>query len=276
MTAGAVELAVRRRPLPALLALALRAAQRELGFRGELLIGLLGHMFWAGATYLLWRTSFAGRSELGGLSWAYMRGYVITSFAVSVVLLTGGIDWWMGASIRTGQIAVELIQPVGFIAKYFALDVGETAVRALTGIAVLAVALAGGVIDPVPQPAELAVFLVSLVLAFSVRFFLSYLIGLLCFWTLNQIALAWARTALSNVFSGSVAPLALLPSWLGTLARFTPFRAVVYIPTTLLLGGGREHVAALLAGQLIWIAVLGAAAVALWSWSARRLVTHGG
>jgi ABC-2 type transport system permease protein len=264
----------RTRPVPKYVALFLRAAQRELGFRGELLVGLLGQVCWAAATYLLWRSAYAETIEVGGMRWAELRAYIVTTFALNAVLFTGGAEGQIFAAVRSGQIAVDLTQPISLVGRQLCLDLGATLVRGSAGVAVLTFGLATGLV-PVPSIDRLAWFAVSLVLAFGVRFFLSYLLGLLTFWTLNYNGLIWARTALANLLAGTVIPIGMLPAWVAPIARYAPFQAVIFTPTTLLLGQAHAP-AERLAVQAAWVVALGVLSMALWSSGARKLVTHGG
>ena len=89
------------------------------------------------------------------------------------------------------------------------------------------------------------------------------------FWTENIVGLVWLRGAVTDILSGAVVPLALLPSPLAVVAHLSPFQAIVYIPLSLYLG--RASALPELGIQLVWVIVLWFLARAVWASGLRRL-----
>ena len=86
---------------------------------------------------------------------------------------------------------------------------------------------------------------------------LSYLIGLIAFWTDEVDGIYSSIDSLKRFFSGGYFPLSLLPQSFVTLSFLLPFAYSIYVPTQLYLRKidlttGLKGVAV----QLIWIGVL--------------------
>ena len=59
---------------------------------------------------------------------------------------------------------------------------------------------------------------------------ISFLAALLCFWTVNGVGLIWAQTAVVNLLSGALVPLAFFPYWLRAFAAWAPFQGIIATP----------------------------------------------
>jgi len=270
-------LELRLAPRPKYRALALAAVQRAITYRGNLLLNLLSGLVWVAMLYYLWRAVYSTHAQLGGFDWRQMRTYVLISYAVNALLSFSSLSRIL-ASIRTGEIATELLRPIDYLWAQLAQTAGTAVVEGLLS-SVIALALGFLLLDvapPVSLPAAL-LFLLSVGLGFLIKFLISFLVALLCFWTLNGLGLIWAQTALISLFSGALIPLQLMPGWLRTIALAAPFQAIVYTPLTIYLATTQG--AALwwaLGLQVFWVAALWALARLLWAPAARALELQGG
>lgn len=266
---------MRVRPMQRHLSIVVHGVQRALVYRGTFLIEWFGQLMWAGMIYLVWRQTYADHGELAGMRWREMQSYVVTAAAIGMLQARTESDWRMFAAIRNGEIAVELTRPISYLLGQFLIDFGAVIVQGSRGVFVLALAWATGVAEYPSSLLAVVLFPVALGLAIVVNFLISYVIGLACFWTLNEGGVLWVRTALATVLSGVFAPLALLPSWVGAIAAWSPFPSVVYVPT-MVLSGDVGAVVPLIGIQLAWVVILGGGATLCWRWAARVLVSHGG
>lgn len=268
---------MRLAPRPKYLALALVAMQRSLAYRGTLLLSMVSNLVWVAVLYYLWRAVFSSHRSVGGFDWDRMRTYVVLSYGVNV-LLSFNSEARMMATIRTGEVASELARPVDYLGAQLAQALGSAVVEGLLGgaLALLLGVVALHILAPASVAAAL-LFLPSVALGFLVKFLISYLTGLLCFWTVNSLGLLWARAALTNVLSGALIPLQLFPDALRGLALASPFAAVVNAPVAIYLGTTTgAALIGTLALQAAWVAILWALAQALWIPSVRALTVQGG
>lgn len=83
--------------------------------------------------------------------------------------------------------------------------------------------------------------------------------------------------ALSELLSGMIIPLALMPDFLAFFLRWQPFAGVTDLPAQLYCGSlAPGQVWSVLAMQLIWAAVFIAAGRALTNYGLKRTVLAGG
>jgi ABC-2 type transport system permease protein len=268
---------VRPRVRSRYVAIALTALKQATAYPRTVALNLAAGLVTTLLLYHVWEHSMPARLGAAGMDWSTMRMYLALSFALNS-LLAFPIELQTMATIRSGSIALELVRPASYQASQLAQAVGIAAIEGLGG-GLLCVALAfgmGGAQGPASAWHGLG-FGLSAILGFIIRFQIGYLTSLLCVWTINGVGLLWVRTAISNILSGALVPLPLLPGPLEQLARFGPFQATVYTPVRIYLGAGsiRDQAAAL-AIQLAWVVVLWASGRLLWRSSSRELAVQGG
>jgi ABC-2 type transport system permease protein len=275
ITRGLHHIRVDRRPK--YLALMLVAAQRSIAYRSTTLLSLVAGLIWVVMLYYLWERIFATNPRVGTFTWDTMRTYIVVAFGVNA-LLSFFTENRLFHIIRTGDIVGELIRPVDYLLAQFAQAVGAALVEVvLTGTLVLLLGLS---VLHVAGPASLVAgffFVPSVVLGFAVKFLISYLTALACFWTMNHLGLLWARSAVTNILSGALIPLQFFPDWLQAIAFAAPFQAIVHTPLAIYLGNlaGYDLLRALLI-QISWVIVLWLLARLLWTPSTRALEIQGG
>lgn len=267
---------LRLKPRSKYLSLFSSSLHRALAYRYTTFLSLVANLVWVIIPYSIWQRVFENSTQVGSFDWDRMRTYIILAYAVNI-LLTFRVEARIINTIRTGNIATELMRPIDYMWAQLAEVLGGVVID---GVASMLIVLVLGLALHILAPTSIVtilVFIVSVVLGFLVKFMISYITSLLCFWTLNALGLLWLRAAISNIFSGAVIPLEFLPTYLRTFAYLSPFQAVVHIPLAIYLGdvhGG--EVFALLALQVFWLIVLWILARALWIPSIRTLVIQGG
>ncbi|WP_431678755.1 ABC transporter permease [Kitasatospora sp. KL5] len=220
------------------------------------------------------------RPGLGGYDTDQAVAYIWISQAllVTVAVWGGGFQDDIQERFRTGDIAVDLYRPVDFQAWWLSADLGRAAFHLLARgtLPTLAGVLAFGIRLP-GSPLVWAVFLLSVLLAVTVSFGLRFLVALTGFWLHDSEGVRAVVLVVAMFFSGMLLPITLFPGWLGDLAAVLPWSALIQIPTDVLL----EHrtgtaLAAGLAFQLAWAAVLLALGRAVLALAVRKVVVQGG
>jgi ABC-2 type transport system permease protein len=189
-------------------------------------------------------------------------------------------DGWheMGQRIRTGDVVIDLYRPVDFQAWWFASDAGRMAFQALTrGAGPFLVGSLAFDLRLSPSRWHWVAFLAALGLAAVLSFAIRFLVSLSTFWLLDArgptqiVSLVWL------FLSGLLLPLPLLPGWVESVARASPFAAVVQLPIEVVLGKhAGPDLAAVFATQAAWAVVLLAAGRATFAAAARKVVVQGG
>lgn len=259
------------------LSLILSAAQQAAAYRGRIALSTLGNGIWIVAVFYLWRSVYAGSSQVAGYDWEAMRTYLVLAYSVNA-LLSFASTARLYTLVRTGEIAQELLRPIDYLKAQLAIALGSALIEGLmsAGLALVIAIPAIGIRPPASIEAAL-LFLPSVALGFVIKFLISFMFALLCFWTVNGAGLYWAHTAVTNLFSGALVPLAFFPDWLRAIAAWAPFQGIIATPLAIYQGqvSGWE-LASALALQLVWIMLLWGLAQVLWRPAIRSLDIQGG
>lgn len=269
--------AIRLTPRQKYLSLTLTAIQRAITYRGTTLLNLLSNFIWAILVYSLWKAVFSSKGALQGFNWDEMRTYIILAFAINALFSFQSLMRMMN-TIRTGEIASELLRPHDYLGSQLAQAIGAACIEGAlsSSIALLLSFWFLGIVPP-STPLSFGLFLLSICFGFLTKFLLGYLVAMLCFYTLNAVGLIWAQTAIINLLSGSLIPLSFFPNWLLQIVLLTPFQSIVYAPIAIYLGkiSGIDAWRTL-SIQAVWVILLWLLAKLLWKVSIRQLDIQGG
>ncbi|HYK83258.1 MAG TPA: ABC-2 family transporter protein [Gemmatimonadales bacterium] len=222
--------------------------------------------------------SIAGPGAVQGFARADFARYF---FGVALVnQLTLAWDaWYIDRWIREGEMNFRLARPVAPVHEAVADNI---AYKARTASAVLLVWMLVALVWPAVRiefaPGRWAVFLVAAGLAAAIRFLNGYATGLLAFWTTRATALMELQFGVSLFLSGRLAPLALLPPRIATLAGFLWFPYILAFPVEVLTGAvvtPAEYLRGF-AGQAVWLVAWWAAYRAVWGRGIRHYGAVGG
>lgn len=162
--------------------------------------------------------------------------------------------------VRDGNLSPKLLRPLNPIHSDITFNL---AFKLCTSAMILpAWILLFVVLKPTP-PHSLGSFLLGIpavILAGLLRYILQYSLAIIAFWTTRVEAINQLYFTLDGFLAGRIAPLALLPGWMGLAALYSPFRSMGSFPVELLLG--RVPPSQILPGflfQIVWLA----AAIAL-------------
>lgn len=220
---------------------------------------------------------YATRDDIGGYDAAATLTYVwLAQAMIAAVNVFGWSEF--AERIRRGDVATDLIRPVHPLRAGLAFDYGRALYHTLfRGLPPLAIGAVVFDLTAPRNPLVWAVFLMSLVLAITVGFAFHFLYNLVAFWLLDYRGVMRIAIAVLAFFSGLYIPVRFFPDWLQTLAYATPFPSMIQLPIDVFVGvtTGTE-LAATLAMQVGWAAVLLAACYAAFLRGTRKLVVQGG
>jgi ABC-2 type transport system permease protein len=157
--------------------------------------------------------------------------------------------------VRDGNLSPKLLKPLHPIHTDVTFNI---AFKLTTSAMILPVwILLFIMLKPTPPPSVGAVLLAipALVLAGIMRYVIQYALAIIAFWTTRVEAINQLYFAVDSFLSGRIAPLALLPGWMGVVAFWSPFRGMGAFPVDLALG--RVPSNEILPGfalQIVWIA----------------------
>jgi len=223
----------------------------------------------------VWSTA-AGGGTVGG----FTRGEFVAYYLVLILvnqLTYSQTNWTVGDVIREGKMSTLLLRPMSPLYDALSTEVAGKVVCMAFVIPVAAILAL--VLRPELHVAlrDGLVFIPSLALAWALRFFWGYWLALLAFWATRADALLAMQDALVFLLAGQVAPTALLPGTLRTLATALPFRYMVGFPVEVLTGQlDRVTLLTGFALQVGWLIVALALFTIMWRNGLRRYTAVGG
>ena len=155
--------------------------------------------------------------------------------------------------VRQGSLSPHLLKPVHPIHKDACYNVSF---KMITAVMVLpAWVLLFVVLKPTPpSPLGLLMAVPALVLAGIMRYIWNYTLALAAFWTTRIDAVNQLYFTLDAFLGGRIAPIALMPGWLGVTALYAPFWAMNAFPVELALGRiPTERIVFGFLQQIIWL-----------------------
>lgn len=121
------------------------------------------------------------------------------------------------------------------------------------------------------RPEHVALFVPSMVLAAALSFLFDWLTATTAFWITRSSAVAFLLGRVSFIFGGQIAPLALMPGVLGTIAYALPFGYMLGVPADILRGGVNVPTGLqLVATQALWVAAIWLALRLAWRLGVRQ------
>jgi len=158
--------------------------------------------------------------------------------------------------VRDGNLSPRLLKPLHPIHTDAAFNI---AFKLCTSAMLLPIwVLLFVILKPAPPHSwwSLALALPALVMAGVLRYVWQYALAVIAFWTTRVEAINQLYFTLDSFLAGRIAPISLMPAWLGALALYSPFRSMGAFPVE--LAQGRVPTAQILPGfclQLIWLGV---------------------
>ncbi|MBW6466703.1 MAG: ABC-2 family transporter protein [Brevefilum sp.] len=220
--------------------------------------------------YLFIWSAAASDGAIAGLTQESLAGYYL------ILILTNQLtyattNWTVGDNIRYGQISRWLLQPMSPIYHALSQEIAGKVVFMLFSVPITA--LLALIIRPQFNLSwgQALQFLPAIVLAWGLRFFWGYWLALLAFWVTRADSLLALQDSLIFLLGGHLAPFALLPPGMQTLARLLPFRYMSAFPVEVLTGQlGVQETLTGLAIQLGWTVL----AIVLYRWVWTRGIRH--
>jgi ABC-2 type transport system permease protein len=265
-----------RNPMRLYYEVALRAFRRATTYRVAALAGLITNAFFGALFSLIYIAVYKDHTSMAGYSVREAVSYLwITQSLISI-----GSAWVSGdltRSIRTGDVAVDLMRPWNFYTYWLSQQLGDKcfnlvlrgSLTYLVGILYFHVTL--------PTVFDFAFFLLSVLFAMLISSAFNFLINASAFWLIDNSGLVNIASIVTMFFSGFLIPLAFFPDWLQPIAAALPFQATTSIPVQLFLGRLQGiHLAEALAIQAFWAILMTTLALILMHRAMRKIVIQGG
>jgi len=249
---------------------------QQLQHRAELFIWLNSRIIDPLMYLVIWNViAQAQKGSVDGFSPGDFAAYYLISMLVSSLTYTA-IMWEYTYRITNGMLSALLLRPLHPIHTDFV----ETIVNKLLILLVLLPVT--GILIVMFHPTfhirfwGVLAFFPALLAAFVLRFLLEWMLAMAAFWFTRITAINLLYSALLTFFSGSFAPLTLLPNPLPQLSMLLPFRWIISFPVELITE--RLPRSAILFGffaQAAWLLLLLGCLTLLWHHALQKYTAVG-
>lgn len=230
-----------------------------LQYRGEIILWAIWGLVNPAVLFAMWSAAAEGRpdNQIAGFSRGELAAYYFTIMIIGH-LSTAWDTYEMGYRIRSGELSSKLLRPILPIWEAMANNMAYKI--ATLGFLAPMWAICFWLYAPdFRAPAwQIALGVLSIILAGVLNFVLGYVVALIAFWTPKLDAVGEVYFGLSMFLGGRFCPREALPGPVLWLAELLPFRWMFAFPAELTMGKMTDtgQIASGLAMQLIWLAAL--------------------
>ncbi len=198
--------------------------------------------------------------------------------AQSMIYGSGGqfVTKRVAEDVSSGNIAHNLTKPYSYILYNCFLNYGRISATVFGNVVLAVVAL---LILVGPISFSLPGFFAAILLFFlglTLNTLMSFLIGLLAFWTEDVTPFRWIYNKAQIIFGGVILPLALFPPKLGHIAEYIPFSQLYYPAARILISFDFHIFVRNLIFQLAWILIMTLLCMFLFKKAAKNISINGG
>jgi len=213
-----------------------------------LLLAYYAHMLEYRAELFLWALSGslplilmgvwtqAAQGGQFGLSPVNFVRYFLAVFTIRQ-FTTVWVIWEFEKEVVEGRLSPRLLQPLDPVWHYVASHLAERLARLPFTLALVGLFFA---LYPqafwVPNPVNFLLFLLTLMLAFALRFLIQYTFAIFAFWTERATAIESFWFLFYLFLSGMIAPLEMFPAPVHQFVLWTPFPYLIHFPAAVLIG----------------------------------------
>jgi ABC-2 type transport system permease protein len=187
--------------------------------------------------------------------------YIWVQQAFLALFMTWFFEGEIFSAIMSGQVSYDLVRPMDLYAKWYCQSVGSRLAKAILRCFPILII---GLLLPKPYALllpsdikQIALFVISSMLALGVVVAFSMLIYIATFYTLSPMGLRIIAAVFADFMSGSIVPLPFFPNGFRQIAELLPFAAMQNMPLRIYSSNiyGKEAFAGIWF-QLIWLSIL--------------------
>ena len=254
--------------------------ETALEYRANMVLTLLSTIFPIIIQTFLWNYLY-GNGDAGamtGYSYTEIIVYTLLAGLVSKLVITG-FEYQINEDIKDGGLNKYLIRPVNYCGYRFCSYLGEKMPQLILLLICTSVLVAFSSIflGLKLSLVRIVLFLVGLVLAVILNFFIFYCVALLSFWLTDVHLLFGTVSVVLVVVSGGVFPMDIFGKTAALLISLLPFGYTTQFPVNII--NGQLSMGAIGTGmlcQLAWIAFFWGLGQMMWKKGLQRFAAVGG
>lgn len=232
--------------------------QKFLEYRGDILVYTLSGSIIPFVALGVWLAVISS----GGKT-IFSQSELIIYFLLAIwvnIFISAWSAYFIGEDIKNGDFSNYLLKPFSLLEHNLANNIGEKSFKlVIASIFVLTIGyvLLGSIaIEANISAISFLLFLISLLFAATIYFFIDMCIGLATFWVHDNEFLRYFNNILRDFFSGRIIPVAFLPGIFYTIGLALPFRYILSFPIEVLLN--KLDSFSLISGfslQILWLLI---------------------
>ena len=188
-------------------------------------------------TYFLWLAIYSGRDRIFNYTQGQMLTYIILLTFLSGVVLSTQTSR-VAEEINSGNLSNYLIRPLNYLSFNLFRDLADKLIN--TFFAIIEMALILLIFRPhfilQTNPLNLFFFILSLIMAVILYFFISLLLSFIGFWSREVWAPRFIFFILVAFLAGTYFPLDIVPRPIYALFELLPFTYLIFFPLKIYLG----------------------------------------
>lgn len=223
-----------------------------LQYRAAAIAGFGTQLFWGFIRVMIFTAFFHSSDQSQPMTLQETINYIWLGQAL-LLLLPWFMDRDIHQSIRSGNVAYELVRPIKLYWNWYVREVAQrVAPVILRAIPMFLIAMLLG-LEPPPSLAAAVAFIGALLGAIFLSSAITTLSSISLFWTISGEGMVRLLPSIAIMFSGLVIPLPLYPDWSQPILNFLPFRGLMDVPFRLYMAHlPPEQAPGLIAHQLLW------------------------
>ena len=222
--------------------------EERLAYRGDFALGTLVRFLPIVTQIFLWAAIFdsigsaADSDEPLMIADTYgyrdMVAYYLLTMVSRAFSSMPGLATGIANTIRNGEIKKFMIQPIDMIGFLLCNRLAHKLVYYVVAAGPFALVffLCRDYFSGWPAPEVMLAYVLSLVMAFLLGYFLEAAIGMIGFWFLEVSSLLFIYMLFNFFFSGHMFPIDILPDWCRGFVELLPLHYLAYFPAAVFLG----------------------------------------
>ncbi|MFA6106721.1 MAG: ABC-2 family transporter protein [Patescibacteria group bacterium] len=248
--------------------------QANLAYRFNTFAFLFAEAFSFVIMFYLFFSIYAQGQKMGNYSLTNLVAYFALTKLITVTLLYDNFGFTVRDEIMEGRIVEYLVKPIGYMAKSFALKMGNIIFRLLPFIIIIAPLYFFFSLSV--NLAEIFYFSAFFLIGSLISFFVFYIVGIASFFIGEIVGFNFLFLNIIYFFSGGAIPIDLFPENIRAIINFFPFKLIGFVPVSIITGNYDLSSAPrdILSG-IVWILIFYGLAKILFASGIRRLEAYG-
>ncbi len=210
--------------------------QRSLTYRFTVVAYRIGEICEVLVLILMWTAIYGNQKIISGFTLQEMITYILVGNFFNA-LIRNFLANYIARDIKDGRLSMFLIKPMGYFSYILTQELGRISLATIMSVLsqTIVIVFFANVFIWNRSAQYLLIIILMVILAFITELLLSYLIGLIAFWTDEVEGVYTTIDRIKKFFSGGYFPLSLLPLVFVKASFLLPFAYSFFIPAQLYL-----------------------------------------